>query len=1498
MSDNMENKPVAQPATQQQPTAQPVQQPAAQQPAAQPTPAPQPAVQQQSAPVAKPAVQQQPASAAQPAPAPQPTEEPKKESAPTTSTTGKAKADGKKKKKKRKTDWGGRLITSILSIILGFVLGVGSVYGTVAAIIYSIGTQPVDESVELIDTVTGLKLYDAIFGTLDEDGKQVGGIISRKYEELKLKDLVVDVADAIEGLAGEGTTISDIAEISPIVGKTVEDLVEDINTKFGTPFTYEELKEAPITGEADGKEALTDYIMHTFMETEAGNLINAFLKENDTIAPIIRAFCYGQENVDYEINEEGKIEMLGDKQPLTLNGIFAGDMLALLDNVTIDLLLTIDPENPLMCSLAYGEVYRYEKETQDDGSSKVVMKQMYYGWEKDENDVFTFYENNDLNKPITYFSCTEADRIATLTIDTGKKDAEEQPVYETYYVTLDDGLVWQNSACTQELPYEKVTIGTLRSNALSVVEAVSLSDVVQIEEGETNPLKSIIYAEDGSSHTIGDLMHNSTQIINHIKLADFLKTPLLNSLLYKTDENGDYLIDEKTGEKIPRPLEDFLADDENPDKLTNIINSIKIAEILDEAGGYQSTNPLHALLYTNELDADGNPIPDGEGGYKKKPVTLGALDGDFVNNIEIAGIVGIKPEDKHVLGSILFDQEGNPLKLGEIQTFDFFSLYIADLLQIDPPADEDAYLNNPINSILFKKEKDTEGNYVKVSINDIKEEGFISNLKVADILGITPEDDGALSAILYKDGEALSLGELSTLNFGEIKLADVLTIPENTSSVLLSIVFTDTPVWNVETQKYEGTSRTLDDLTGGMQGIIDGLELADVITLPENAHPVLLSIIFDGTPTWNATKGEYEGTSRKISDLTGGMQDIIDGLELADVITLPENANSVLLSIVFKDTPVWDATKGEYVGTSRKLSELTNGMQDIIDGLELAEILTLPENANSVLLSIVFTDTPVWDATKGKYVGNSRKLGDLTGGMQGIIDGLELAEVLTLTEGTSPALLSIVFDGKYKLENGKYVADEENGGRSRKLSELTGDMSTILNTLKLADVMKLPQDAHPALLSIIFEDTPTWNATKGEYEGTSITLGDLASGSAGIINKIKLKDVITSDAPLDPLLKSIIYKNGDENQPRTLLDFTDDDEGEGAQNIINNIKLADVLSITDTSHKALIFLAYGSDNTSGTPRTLGEIRTDAQSGALIDNIPLSYIITPNTNDKIISYLLYGKEGIHYTLSGQEPIMQKRYVALYDNHVYNEYGEDLGDHDGSMSYTENGVTYTLVDASKTVVTASGHVATAYYLIKDGTDVYFTETTLREFSGSSNSITKLTSRLTAGDILGDEINSNKMLKYLADTPIDKLGAKLNELTFEQVFADDIYEKSGDEFVTDVNGDRILKDVWHYMLTDKDTGKNGAGDYYVLTGMNTLLENMKYNVHLAKLRDLANDGILNLSEDILNRAIIVKIAGVDVGTSHPEGTLIGDLTTEEMLAYVEVLLATVDYVNGSLP
>ncbi|MBQ5929994.1 MAG: hypothetical protein IIX02_04300, partial [Clostridia bacterium] len=835
----------------------------------------------------------------------------------------------------------------------------------------------------------------------------------------------------------------------------------------------------------------------------------------------------------------------------------------------------------------------------------------------------------------------------------------------------------------------------------------------------------------------------------------------------------------------------------------DFINKIKIAEILG-ATEYDPENSMHAILFKDGTDSDGNPV--------KVPVTIDELDEDFINNIEIAGILGETEYDaKDPMHAILFkdgtDSEGNPIKvpvtIKELNGDFINNIEIAGIL-----GETEYDAKNPMHAIIFKNGEN--GNKVPVTLNELDGE-FINNIEIAGILGETEyNSDNAMHAILFKDGTdsegnpvkiPVTLKELDETFINSVKLKDL--FGKNSNEVLQSLL--------TITEVKDGVSATRDttlaDLTNADTSkiLINSIKLSAVIE--GNSNEVLQSLstiteIKDGVSTTRPTT---------LADLTdpAKSQTLINSIKLEHVIeTDGENAHAVLKAIVF-------TTDAQGNKVSRTLADLSNTetSANIINSIQLKDVIG--ENSNKVLQS--------------------------------------LSSITELKDGVSTT-------------------------RPTTLADLTN-----------------------------------------------------ADTSQTLINSIKLEDVMdTSDA----ILRSIAYDES--GNPRTLNDLA---TAKNSEKIIKGIKLADVLGVTSSSHKALIFLAYGSDTIDPEKaRTLGEIR-DAGND-LINDIPLSYIITPDLKDPVLSYLIYGTKGIHYdvetktengvTAETYKPL--PRHIIIKDGKAHNEYGEELKNsanytftlNSENTKFTENNLVYTLTQGTRTKGEES---ITVYYLNDNaGNKVMFKEATLADFSAEDNAITKLTSRLTAKDILGDDIETNTMLKFLKDTPINKLGAEVEKLTFGQVFEDQIYRKNKNGEYIDLEGNvvskenRVLGDIWHYMLTDEN-GNSAEFEYSIVNDMDKLTENMKREVHNATLNRLAHDGIIKFDGNTLEADIIAQIGSLPISFKDPNDTTntgtdadykktaaqmfknadgtakqtVGELTVEEIIVYVDGVLNALKKVNG---
>ena len=381
---------------------------------------------------------------------------------------------------------------------------------------------------------------------------------------------------------------------------------------------------------------------------------------------------------------------------------------------------------------------------------------------------------------------------------------------------------------------------------------------------------------------------------------------------------------------------------------------------------------------------------------------------------------------------------------------------------------------------------------------------------------------------------------------------------------------------------------------------------------------------------------------------------------------------------------------------------------------------------------------------------------------------------------------------------------------------------------------------------------------------------------------------------------------------------------DNANDLINCIYLKDAMNITGTSEKFLISLAYGvedidyeiigeGDNRTvqpigdAEPRTIRDLRE--KGGDLINEIYLSDIVEASPDDKLVMYMLYGKEGLHYDIgSDNKPHMRQEQVAVYNNKVYNEYGDvelkatvDLSGETKTMTMTETGKQFVLT--AKDTETLPLHkdlfenqteeVEAQIYLVwtenSDGSlkAFEFDHTHLGDLKGKDPALfSKMKNRLTISDVLGKDsgLENNKILKHLQNETIANLPDAVASLTIGQVFENEIYkttdvtvgegenavtttyfiDKDGNVLVPDATGEkyyiqgtetesqRVLKGSWKYLLTDEN--KQVRLDYKIAgetvdgeaDGMSAMMDNMTRNIQKTDLITLVNDEIITLSDE----------------------------------------------------
>lgn len=600
----------------------------------------------------------------------------------------------------------------------------------------------------------------------------------------------------------------------------------------------------------------------------------------------------------------------------------------------------------------------------------------------------------------------------------------------------------------------------------------------------------------------------------------------------------------------------------------------------------------------------------------------------------------------------------------------------------------------------------------------------------------------------------------------------------------------------------------------------------------------------------------------------------------------------------------------------------------------------------------------------------------------------------------SPLLLALCYgeeDTDYvKNDDGKIVM--LGSSEKTKLGDLLGkDMSKVLDKVPVETVLKVKTD-DPMLCTLAYgaeyrytikkNKTVIMNPVVYSYEITDGVIKfydyegkEIVCTAKEMIPSLYVLSIPTGKtdengepifqtqyAELDKNNTANVYKDALKTEVLRYKKTTVGELQEDSKAVIDNIYLKDALNVTAKSHKVLISLAYGEygvdytivgegDNATiepkaggKSPRTIGQLRND--NNGLINDIQLSDVINEKQDDKVIMYLLYGRQGVHYKI---DPITKKakmlqRRIAILDGQVYNEYGEALTkktetkngyelDETAGIFKDENGVIYQY-DPTASFGTLDVKVgdtkktANLFYLKDEaGNKVYYEKTTLGDMSGDGSPISKLTKRLTANEVLGKDLSGHTFFKHVQNETIADLPDAVEKLTIQQVFATDVFKSDTDGNFLDKDGNittdptkRVLNREWWYLLHNEEAC-HAAGHTdspcdcisdFKLTEMSKLIADMKENVHLATLQQLSDDGMMKFTDGTLGSELKSELRyGKEAGKSVPiyikvktesgtenktasevfqdrngDGKLtVGEMTVEEMISYVDGVITAIN-------
>lgn len=401
----------------------------------------------------------------------------------------------------------------LVALLLGFVLGVVSVVGGVVGVGYWAVSKPIKEVDET--------LLDKFAPNLD-----LSQYLSAPYYEGTVLDLFGGVSTAFQSISAGTGTLNTLNEISPYISTLVLGAesgggLVDTLAAYGIDIDGEALMNKFLVKTATTEELderyLTDYLLLTINQTPIGDLLTSFGYE---LNPLLTTLCYGVEGEDYEL-KDGKIVMFEGKTALTIEGFMEDGLMERLASFPLETIMSIDTDDAIMCTLAYGAAHRYEI-----NGDEVTMLPAWYDFDGE-----SFFDDNGEKMQGTFAAIENKTDAYTLTLTDNTKLYLQKGADGKYYQ-------YKTAELTEQTLFKKTSIMDLSDDALALVDEILLKDALHIEATAHPVLLSLAYGEkdvdyqikDGKiemlngakPRNIGALRTNSTSLINEISLSDVI----------------------------------------------------------------------------------------------------------------------------------------------------------------------------------------------------------------------------------------------------------------------------------------------------------------------------------------------------------------------------------------------------------------------------------------------------------------------------------------------------------------------------------------------------------------------------------------------------------------------------------------------------------------------------------------------------------------------------------------------------------------------------------------------------------------------------------------------------------------------------------------------------------------------------------------------------------------------------------------------------------------
>lgn len=389
--------------------------------------------------------------------------------------------------KEKSKQYDGGFTARCVALLLGFVLGVAGTIGGAAGAGYYLVSH---KSVKEVAGIAGGDKFD-----LDK-------YLSAEYSEKTLLQFFKDLGDVTSKLKGAEASISTLAEISPYVSDIADKLAGKLS-ELGLDVDADALKTTPFN-------RLSEFLQETVQNTRLGTLIGA--KPDGTIMGLL---CYGEEGVNYTLDENGNITWIGDSHELSVkdfmdNGATSDVFNRLSLKAVMETNGSVNTSDPITRVLVYGtKDVDYAAVAGADGKETIIMLPLTYDY-NEGTGILTDDHNKEVTNFYSYDAATKV--IALFGSETpAEGDTPSSYLYETdgkwyAYATETDlaaAVAGEASAAEKRILHKATTLGNLlKGDFMGMVEGVELASLLNVTADSEGTLLAIAYGTEGEDYRI------------------------------------------------------------------------------------------------------------------------------------------------------------------------------------------------------------------------------------------------------------------------------------------------------------------------------------------------------------------------------------------------------------------------------------------------------------------------------------------------------------------------------------------------------------------------------------------------------------------------------------------------------------------------------------------------------------------------------------------------------------------------------------------------------------------------------------------------------------------------------------------------------------------------------------------------------------------------------------------------------------------------------------